>query len=880
MKHYKLMMASLLLAIGGGNAVAQTWEDYTSKITNPSFEADAAKGDLINGWNSTKGWTITPSSAPKSSQVGIANAKTKIQGIGTTFKPSAGDKFFYLRCNWQKTTEFKVSQKLSSKQGLPVGTYKLTCKVANFSSNVSATNYRLSLGDGTNTATNYFSYNEKKWGEWTIIFNKSDASTDLNIEAYMKPNADGGGQHYCLLLDDFKLEYLSDEELAKASSEKPLDLTAVISNPKIYNSNNLTLPKGWSEDRKATGNTHRTENIGDTQLEGWSGGALNVKYYQTLTNLPSGKYILKAKVHDSNGVGAVLYATSGCGSDKQTVTMGKDYAVLSTPIVNVGNGKLEIGIDAPNLKNTWMTGDDFSISYVGFDLSALSQSFSSMKSEAEALLVADEYKNVVGKEKTELATTVKGLNPEKTKIALEEAFKKLTAAIETFKAAAPSYNKLEDAKAIVETKLPYASASKYTALTAAKNAIPTSASDALVKVNDIAVARRVYIESNAKAEGVDGAEDFTSKVTNPNFTDGVKGWTQSQDKNGSAKDGETWTNADGTKGGKYYDYWNGSANNQRVSQEVANLTPGKYIVTVKARAQQGFWMYLRINDNDKKTTDINEIGNTGGVFDRGWNDYTAEFTVGEDGKVKIEVGNYKPDGVDNKGGWFGFGDVRLFRLGNLDVTLDEATDNTIEAMPANVTLKRSFVANKWNTLVLPFAVSAEAVKATFGDAAKVVEYSNAEDVNINFTTSTNGIKANVPVLIKPATVNVENTYSFENVNIEVAAEPKAEGTTYSFVGSYKPYNLVNDDYMLYADKWWKTEAGDSYKIKAFRAYIKANTSAAAKQLNLVIDGQTTGLKLNTVNGNIEGETYNMAGQRVANSYKGLVIKNGKKIIKK
>lgn len=872
------MMASLLLAIGGGNAVAQTWEDYTSKITNPSFEADEAKGDLNNGWNSTKGWTITPSSDPGNSQLGIANAKTKIKGIGTTFKPSAGDNFFYLRCNWQKTTEFKVSQKLSSKRGLPVGTYKLTCKVANFSSNVSATNYRLSLGDGTNTATNYFSYNEKKWGEWTIIFNKSDASTDLNIEAYMKPNADGNSQHYCLLLDDFKLEYLSDEELAKASSEKPLDLTAVISNPKIYNSNNLTLPKGWSEDRKATGNTHRTENIGDTQLEGWSGGALNVKYYQTLTNLPSGKYILKAKVHDSNGVGAVLYATSGCGSDKQTVTMGKDYAVLSTPIVNVGNGKLEIGIDAPNLKNTWMTGDDFSISYVGFDLSALSQSFSSMKSEAEALLVADEYKNVVGKEKTELATTVKGLNPEKTKIALEEAFKKLTAAIETFKAAAPSYNKLEDAKAIVETKLPYASASKYTALTAAKNAIPTSASDALVKVNDIAVARRVYVESNGMAEGVKGAVVCTEKVVNPNFANQKKGWKEGQDDKGSILNGETWTNADGTKGGYYYDYWN-RENNQRVSQEVANLTPGKYIVTVKARAQQGFWMYLRINDNEKNATDINEIGNTGGVFDRGWNDYTAEFTVGNNGKVKIEVGNFKPSGQDNKEGWFSFGDVRLVRLGNLDVTLDEATNNTIEAMDANVTLKRKFVANKWNTLVLPFAVSDADVKTTFGADAKIVEYSNADDANINFTTSTKGIEANVPVLIMPVAVNAENTYTFNGVSI-VVADPKADGTSYSFVGSYKPYDLVNDDYMLYADKWWKTEAADSYKIKAFRAYIKANTPAAAKQLNLVIDGQTTGLKLNTVNGNIEGETYNIAGQRVANSYKGLIIKNGKKIIKK
>ena len=878
MKHYKLMMASLLLAIGGGNAVAQTWEDYTSKITNPSFEADEAKGDLTSGWNSTKGWTITPSSAPKTSQLGIANANTKLSGIGSTFKPSAGDKFFYLRCNWQKTTEFKVSQTISNTKNLPVGTYKLTCKVANFSSAPSATNYRLSLGDGTNTATNKFSYNEKKWGEWSIIFYKSDASKDLTIEAYMNPNADGRDHHYCMLLDDFKLEYLSDDELAKASSENPLGLTAAISNSTIYNPTQTSLPKGWSENRKAAGNNNRTEKTGDSQLEGWSGDNLNVKYYQTLTNLPTGKYVLKAKVHDSNEKGAVLYATSG--TDKQTVKMGKDYAVLATPVVSVINGNLEIGIDAPNLGGTWMTGDDFTLSYVGLDLSALETAFSSKKAEAEALLGNADYKNITGDEKTELESA-KNQNPEETKNALEAAINKLESAISAFTSAQPKYQALVDAKTLVQEELAYASKDKYTEFTTSKEATATSAADAETKANAIISARRAYIESNGMAEGVVGAEDYTSKVTNPNFTDGVNGWNQSQDKNGSAKDGETWTNVNGTKGGKYYDYWNGSANNQRVSQEVANLTPGKYIVTVKARAQQGFWMSLRINDNEKNATDINEIGNTGGVFDRGWNDYTAEFTVGANGKVKIEVGNYKPDGVDNKGGWFSFGDVRLVRLGNRDVTLDEATDNTFEAMDANVTLKRSFVANKWNTLVLPFAVSAEDVKAKFGNDAKVVEYSNAEDVNINFTTSTNGIKANVPVLIMPAAVNDENTYTFNSVSIVVAdPNPKAEGTTYSFVGSYKPYNLVNDDYMLYADKWWKTEAADSYKIKAFRAYIKANTPAAAKQLNLVIDGQTTGLKLNTVNGNIEGETYNIAGQRVANSYKGLVIKNGKKIIKK
>lgn len=1155
------MMASLLLAIGGGSAVAQTWEDYTSKITNPSFEADAAKGDLINGWNSTKGWTITPSSAPKSSQVGIANAKTKIQGIGTTFKPSAGDKFFYLRCNWQKATEFKVSQTISNTKNLPVGTYKLTCKVANFSSAPSATNYRLSLGDGTNTATNKFSYNEKNWGEWSIIFYKSDASKDLTIEAYMKPGAEASNQHYSMLLDDFKLEYLSDDELAKASSEKPLGLTAAISNSTIYNPTKTSLPKGWSENRKAAGNNNRTEKTGDSQLEGWSGDNLNVKYYQTLTNLPTGKYVLKAKVHDSNEKGAVLYATSG--TDKQTVKMGKDYAVLATPVVSVINGNLEIGIDAPNLGGTWMTGDDFTLSYVGLDLSALETAFSSKKAEAGALLGNADYKNITGDEKTELESA-KNQNPEETKNALEAAINKLESAISAFTsaksaydnyaeeaavaekfglkveapataaaatkalktlnvaeynaatndyttaiklgewtttgaskfsnehwsgetrsylnqddsnnqgwnsnswtmtckqtltlpageyvfkaagrksanafmklsvkngetligevsnfpngnvglgittdgkasfdsndkfannnngrgwqwrfvpftldddtqitfdieagadvihnwasfgdytvmakpsvftstaaynqavdnakaaltaeankvvtgeeltnlnaalsadkgttmesidaatkniqecttaftAAQPKYQALVDAKTLEQTKLAYASEEKYTTFTTSKEATATTAADAETKANAIISAHRAYVESNGKAEGVVGAENCTDKVANPKFTglDGqssLEGWTRTQSGgNEGALNGEIWTNADANKG-YYYDYYNGGANNQHVYQEVANLIPGKYIVTIKARAQAGFNLYLLIND--EKKVDINEIGSAGGDFERGWNDYTTEFTVGADGKVKIEVANMPSS---NQGGWFGFGDVRLVRLGDLDaVTLDEAADNVIEAKEAaNVTLKRKFVANKWNTLVLPFAVSDADVKTTFGADAKIVEYSNAEDVNINFTTSTNGIKANVPVLIMPAAVNPENTYTFNGVSIVVAdPNPKADGTNYSFVGSYKPYNLVNDDYMLYADKWWKTETGDTYKIKAFRAYIKANTSAAAKQLNLVIDGQTTGLKLNTVNGNIEGETYNIAGQRVANSYKGLVIKNGKKIIKK
>lgn len=1147
------MMASLLLAIGGGNAVAQTWEDYTSKITNPSFEADEAKGDLTKGWNSTKGWTITPSSAPDNSQLGIANANTKIQGIGTTFKPSAGDKFFYLRCNWKKSIEFKVSQTISNTKNLPVGTYKLTCKVANFSSAPSATNYRLSLGDGTNTATNKFSYNEKNWGEWSIIFYKSDASTDLTIEAYMKPGAEASNQHYSMLLDDFKLEYLSDDELAKASSENPLGLTAAISNSTIYNPTKTSLPKGWSENRKAAGNNNRTEKTGDSQLEGWSGDKLNVKYYQTLTNLPTGKYVLKAKVHDSNAAGAVLYAASG--TVRQTVKMGKDYAVLATPVVSVINGNLEIGIDAPNLGGTWMTGDDFTLSYVGLDLSALETAFSSKKAEAEALLGNADYKNITGDEKTELESA-KNQNPAETKNALEAAIKNLESAISTFKsaktaydnyaeevavaekfglkveapatadaataalktlnvaeynaatndyttaiklgewtttgaskfsnehwsgetrsylnqtdgenlgynsnkwtmtckqtltlpageyvfkaagrksanafmklsvkngetligevsnfpngnvglgittdgkasfdsndkfannnngsgwqwrfvpftldvdtqitfdieagadvihnwasfgdytvmakpsvftstaaynqavdnakaaltaeankvvtgeeltnlnaalsadkgttmesidaatkniqecttaftAAQPKYQALVDAKTLEQTKLAYASEEKYTTFTTSKEATATTAADAETKANAIISARRAYVESNGKAEGVKGAVDCTSNLQVTVAGENMPGVSYAEL---GINSGQGATDSEGNMTNKYYDtngtFWGSDNLKAQMTQNASGLKSGKYLLTVAARGEASLNNLTLTAGSNSINLPIQTPNN---IFGNNWDDYSIETIVDNSGNLNIRI-----EGKTNKShAWFSFNNFRLVRLGDLDaVTLDEAADNAIEAKEAaNVTLKRTFVANKWNTLVLPFAVSDADVKTAFGADAKIVKYSNADDANINFTTSTKGIEANVPVLIMPAAVNVENTYTFNGVSI-VVADPKADGTSYSFVGSYKPYNLVNDDYMLYADKWWKTEAGDTYKIKAFRAYIKANTPAAAKQLNLVIDGQTTGLKLNTVNGNIEGETYNIAGQRVANSYKGLIIKNGKKIIKK
>ena len=667
--------------------------------------------------------------------------------------------------------------------------------------------------------------------------------------------------------------------ISNATLEKPASIT--IKNP------DMATTDGWTGAGKfghPTNNENPGSNVTRPYFETWTGVPNTQKearkFYQIVNDCPQGVYELKAAVtatyqvagndiHNNNGV--YLYIKDGEKVTKTPCKTGGTAQYFSVVVDHEAEGDLEIGLQIDETTGVnWIAFDNFSLNCYGSgNYDAL------VKKNYEAILAtakATKDDNVIGDEKTKLESLIAA-----TPTDYVTAANDLQLATINFNEAKVSYQALVDAKKLEQKELAYASKAKYTEFTTSKEATATTAADAETKANAIISARRAYVESNGKAEGVVGAKDCTEKVVNPNFANQKEGWEEGQDKKGTTLIAETWTNADGTKGGYYYDYYN-KENNMYLSQTVSGLAAGKYIVTVKARASQDLsYMYVRINGNN--ATHINAIGNTDGVFDRGWSDYTTEFTVGDDGQVIIAVGHYKPDGVNNKGGWFGFGDVRLVRLSEA-VTLDEAVDNAVEAKEAaDVTLKRKFVANKWNTLVLPFAVSDADVKTTFGADAKIVKYSNADDVNIKFTTSTKGIEANVPVLIMPADVNAKDTYTFNGVSI-VEADPKADGTNYSFVGSYKPYNLVNDDYMLYADKWWKTETGDKYTIKAFRAYIKANTPAAAKQLNLVIDGQTTGLKLNTVNGNIEGETYNIAGQRVANSYKGLIIKNGKKIIKK
>lgn len=217
------------------------------------------------------------------------------------------------------------------------------------------------------------------------------------------------------------------------------------------------------------------------------------------------------------------------------------------------------------------------------------------------------------------------------------------------------------------------------------------------------------------------------------------------------------------------------------------------------------------------------------------------------------------------------------------VTLsDAATANNVVGGYSNVTLTRSFAANAWNTLVLPFDLSADQVKEVFGEGVRMANLKNTSadsngDVTLHFS-ETDAIEANVPVLVYGAADATAKL--IEKVSVLPTATPATTADACSLVGSYDQATLEVGDWFLSTDnKLYK--ATTTKTIKPLRAVFRP-TSSEAKSLRLDIDGDVTAIDTITGEPVIDANAplYNLAGQRVGKAYKGVVVQNGRKFINK
>lgn len=214
---------------------------------------------------------------------------------------------------------------------------------------------------------------------------------------------------------------------------------------------------------------------------------------------------------------------------------------------------------------------------------------------------------------------------------------------------------------------------------------------------------------------------------------------------------------------------------------------------------------------------------------------------------------------------------------------NENEANNIEAWEiSDITLNRTLVANKWNTLCVPFAISEEEIKANFGEGTLVEKLDAVNGNTVNFADATS-IEPGVPYLIKPTVAGT--TYTFNGKEVSADA-PKAEGNAdVTFQGIYSPTDITNNGTVKAAGV---TEGGKvlfvnaGSKTKAFRCFftISDNTSITPAMLKVSIKGVETAINSIVMDNSnaTDNAIYNLQGQRVnGNSLtKGIYIKNGKK----
>lgn len=227
---------------------------------------------------------------------------------------------------------------------------------------------------------------------------------------------------------------------------------------------------------------------------------------------------------------------------------------------------------------------------------------------------------------------------------------------------------------------------------------------------------------------------------------------------------------------------------------------------------------------------------------------------------------------------------------NQAVTLDEAQNYerpTFTGSHVDVTLKRKLNKNEWNSLCLPFPLSAAQIAELWGDGTKVAKLTGDSETKLSFSICDN-IEAGKPCLLNPERVNQEHTYEIKDIEVSTWNNSDLQhivGST-RMKGFFSPRTIMKGSYVI-------GEANKVYHLvsdmeaKGFRCYFE-DVSDENRQLTWGIDDNTTGIDGTFVAPQAPkvGNIYTVNGQLVrrnstaAGLAPGVYIMNGIKLIVK
>lgn len=272
-----------------------------------------------------------------------------------------------------------------------------------------------------------------------------------------------------------------------------------------------------------------------------------------------------------------------------------------------------------------------------------------------------------------------------------------------------------------------------------------------------------------------------------------------------------------------------------------------------------------------------------GTYTLGYQDsdaYSTAFVYTLDDAIATSY--EEPDASFASGQWF------VKQVVKLDET-KEYVQPIFTGDHVDVELKRELYAKEWNSICLPFNVSADQVVAAWGADTKVLEFTSTTGNKLNLTERA-VIKAGTPYFIQPGHVSNDHTYTFTDIETATwdrsGKVPSVTIKPIKLTGFYSPSELPSRCY-VFGDGNKLYHLTSAMPADGFRCYFQ-DLSGSDPQLTWGIDDNTTGIDGTFVTPEAPkvGNIYTVNGQLVrrnstaAGLAPGVYIMNGIKLIVK
>lgn len=233
----------------------------------------------------------------------------------------------------------------------------------------------------------------------------------------------------------------------------------------------------------------------------------------------------------------------------------------------------------------------------------------------------------------------------------------------------------------------------------------------------------------------------------------------------------------------------------------------------------------------------------------------------------------------------------------MTVTLCEYNAKKYNAKNYNIKMRRALKKDDWNTICLPYSLTSDEISPLFGSGTKVETFSDLEynsetnSYTMKFSAAAE-ITAGTPYLIKPSKDVSGNIYDIKDRTITCTSETyvptgtsqTANNITLTMQGEYNkrmitPFDVTEGEniYVISGDKIYHVNS--DVEMKGFRCYFVAKGAFSNAKV-IHSDGTSTDLRL--IDAKATGDTdavYDLLGRKRDAQTKGLVIKNGIKVLK-